>query len=525
MQTRNPLPRPRPRPRPRLTIDRSLPPACCCHQTRAGVLAGALALWGACDAAGPSELADPAAVASTRSAQCACLNPTLDLGRSLLVTDATALAPFTLQAVLDQLRATAAATGQSSQQLYVQWWDLNNDAAHAQTRGAHCDDVKDSAGRATVNGFPVECPRQEGVLAATNPFVPGSPDSYVPLALVNRFDLAKSDGSDCGEYRVVFGKKSGQDTGILPGTDRNLIIFEGVLPNPSPSAGAAGCAPVARFWAALSNDPSALSRAGKLQQLYFGGITEPCSGAQLEPVLHHTHFAGNGHGQIRTNQFMNGRDYFGQGALGQPWELREYSLVQACPSPTACTLSVRMDAVKVNPYGPQLAMATGTSSLTAMQQDFVNNQVAALIAGDVNLIGMHTPGAYNAGESKSQTTENDYLAQGGGNSPLTSAIQSKLLSLGSALTPSNVLDRATTQSCGGCHQLSSRKALGGGLLWPASNGFTHIDEQGNLSPALTRQFLPHRADVLSAYLAGRCAGTATPPSPSGAGTLGGASTH
>lgn len=483
-------------------------------------LTAAAVSLGACD----GRSLDTAPISSTSSALCACLNPTLDISRSLLVTDATALTPFSLQAVLDQLRMSASATSQSSLDLYQQWWDLNNDAAHAQTSGAHCDDQPNATGQPAKNGFPIECPRQEGILAATNPFLPTSADSYVPVALVNRFDLAKSDGSHCGEYRVIFGKKSGQSTSILPNTDRNLIIFEGIMPNPSPSAGAAGCAPVARFWASLSNDPSAISRANKLQQFYFSGTSEACSGTQIEAVLRYDHFAGNGQGQIRTNQFMNGRDYFGQGALAQPWELREYSLVRSC-SGASCSLTVRQDSVKVNPFGPLFAETTGTSSLTAMQQDFVDHQVAALNASNINLIAMSTPDGFNAGESKAQGTENDYLAQGGANTLLLSSIQTQLTALSSSLTPANVLDRATTQSCGGCHQLSSRKALGGGLIWPASNGFTHVDEQSNLSAALTRQFLPHRADVLSSYLASRCAGGPVPPAPNGSGTLGGSATH
>jgi hypothetical protein len=37
------------------------------------------------------------------------------------------------------------------------------------------------------------------------------------------------------------------------------------------------------------------------------------------------------------------------------------------------------------------------------------------------------------------------------------------------------------------------------LLWPKSKSFVHVDEQGNLSPALTEQFLPARAALLADY--------------------------
>lgn len=478
-----------------------------------------IGLVSACGA-GP---ATDATLTSENRALCACTSPIIDSSRSLLVTDATALAPFSLKNVLDQLRASASANNQSSLQLYQQWWDHNNDAAHAQTSGPHCDDQKNAAGQATINGYPIECPRQEGVLAATNPFVGTGPDTYVPVALVNRFDLAKADGGHCGEYRVIFGKRSGQDQGILPNTDRNLIIFEGVMPNPTPSAGADGCAPVARFWASLSADSSATTRAAKLQQFYFSGITELCSGAQLAPVLTYDHFAGGGQGQIRTNQFMNSRDYFGSGALQQPWELREFWLTRSCSSQT-CSLTMRLTTVKNNPFGALFAQTSGNGTLTAMQQDFVNNQVAPLSAGGINLIGMGVPDLYNSGESKAQTTENDYGVQGAANTTLLAAIQSKLAMIPSSLSPTNILDRATTQSCGGCHQLSNRKALGGMLIWPASNGFTHVDELSTLSNALTGAFLPHRAQVLSNYLQSSCTGGAI-QSPNGSGTLGGSFTH
>jgi hypothetical protein len=35
--------------------------------------------------------------------------------------------------------------------------------------------------------------------------------------------------------------------------------------------------------------------------------------------------------------------------------------------------------------------------------------------------------------------------------------------------------------------------------WPKSKSFVHVDEKGNLSPALTEQFLPARAALLADY--------------------------
>ena len=67
-------------------------------------------------------------------------------------------------------------------------------------------------------------------------------------------------------------------------------------------------------------------------------------------------------------------------------------------------------------------------------------------------------------------------------------------------------DRATTQSCAGCHQLTNNKRLGGVAdpKWPTTNGFVHVDEFGNLSPAVSFAFLPHRKGVLRNFLETTC---------------------
>lgn len=90
------------------------------------------------------------------------------------------------------------------------------------------------------------------------------------------------------------------------------------------------------------------------------------------------------------------------------------------------------------------------------------------------------------------------------------AITSKLAAIGrSDLSANNILARAATQSCGGCHQPSLITApVGGSMTFPSSNGFTQIDENGTLSTALTTVFLPHRKAVLDAFLAAPAAAIA-----------------
>jgi len=129
-----------------------------------------------------------------------------------------------------------------------------------------------------------------------------------------------------------------------------------------------------------------------------------------------------------------------------------------------------------------------------------------LLADDLMGIVLPTPNRFNAGQSNSQGVDNDYAFQfSQGSGSFTQALQQELTALGSDLTPAQVVNRALTQSCAGCHQLStfgSNSELGHGLVWPASNGFVHVDEAGTLSPALHDVFLPHRQAVLEDFLGG-----------------------
>jgi hypothetical protein len=418
--------------------------------------------------------------------------------RSLLVRDAEVLAHFSLQTVLGRIVQSAGGAPGNALAMYRQWWDANNDAAHAQTQGGpHCDDTRDGAGRAVLNGFPIDCPRQEGLLAATNPF-DGGPDSYEPLALSNRFDLIPTPGGkNCGEYRIVYGKRSGQTQRF----DRNLLIFEAVLPNPDPSRGAAACRPVAAFWARLSTVTNAATRAQMLRSFYFNGLPG------FAPVISASHYGGRDRnsGQIRTNQFTNDRDYFGEGPKRQPWQLREYIVEATRCTSRSCVPRILPRAVKINPFGPLFAGSDAQAQ--DFQNDFVEHQVPLLVENDINRIAMATPARFNGGQSTSQApTDNDYKQQALGNGSLRNAVQNKLTALGrNDLTPEDVMERATTQSCAGCHEVSHGRSLGGGLTWPSDPPFTftHVNERQELSNALQTVFLPHRGQVLSDFVCRR----------------------
>jgi hypothetical protein len=508
---------------------------------RFALMLGCAAPLAACSSAGDEPLDEP--LASDEQALACSSPPSIDPARSLLVTDPAVLARFPLQTVLNTLLVDADTSAQTPLDLYRRWWDSQNKAAGAYFPDAiHCDDTKNASGAPSINGFPIQCPRNEGVLAASHPFdaSPGNPDFMKPVAIVNRFDLAPLDGSHCGEYRIIYAKQSGATNP----TDRNLIIFEAALRNPKPACGLAGCRPVAEFWANLSSMSDPEARADAIEEFYYDGLQG------FDPVLLPENLGvpanGKRRGQIRTNQFMAGLSEL-------VWQLREFSLNLKC-SPSGCRLIFEPTTVKNNPYGPLFNASFIEPRRSAFQSDFVAQQVAKLAPQDVNSIAMGINDLYNAGQSTSQTAstqgvENDYavhLLAGGPLSSFFLGINTKLSSMGrSDLNAVDIANRATTQSCAGCHELSSGDPLGGtkGLLpfaWPSHTlplAFVHVNESSQLSKPLAEVFLPHRKQILASFLASTpcygCGGAAAQISPAsdgsipgaGAATLGGAFTH
>src|ERR1700682_3603715 len=137
--------------------------------------------------------------------------PPINFLRSFLVTEQTILQNFTFQRVLDQLVARSGVPGLTSAQLYRQWFDTQNPKPGVFDASApHCDDFLID-GKPSFNGIPRRCPTVEGALAAS----PYASDEYIPLAIVNRFDLAPPDGSNCGQYRMVFARQASAPTGQM----------------------------------------------------------------------------------------------------------------------------------------------------------------------------------------------------------------------------------------------------------------------------------------------------------------------
>jgi hypothetical protein len=442
---------------------------------------------------------------------------------------------------MDQIVTTGAkGSSQTALELYDQLIDTMNKAP-GDTKGPHCT--------GTINGFAVDCPRPEGALATTNPFTgTAGNDQMLPVALVNRFDLAPSNGANCGEYRIVFAINPAKISAPL---FRFLMIFEATLPNPAPSQGLAACLPVAQFWDNLSaSNVTATEFASQLQTFYFTGIPGLAGNPAFPPVVQAQNYGVGGPtntntGQIRVNMLSTDQ-----------WQLREFTLSQAC-SGGVCTLTANNTFVKDNPFGGLFASGAGA----AFQKQFIG-QVKALSADSLALISMTTPNVDNAGQSSEQDDTNDYACQAGlgaaagdpscpggteppppsggmggqadaspspqaaiaKNTALSNAIQAELTKLGSTLTPLDIVQRATTQSCAGCHQVSPGTDVGGGLTWPASEGFTQVDEQGQQSAALAQVFLPFRKSVLTSFIDQHCTGGAAVADGDGTTTVGGQQT-
>lgn len=422
-------------------------------------------------------------------AAAACQVSGTNVNRSLVVTDSTALAKFSFTRVMDQLRSTAGVSAvQTNVGIFQAWWKTFGSSSAA----GDCNDAGIDPER-----YGLVCPRApERAIGSTNPFLSTSSVKFKPIGVFNRFDLTPTNGANCGEYRIVYSMTT---SGSAPVSGPAFIIFEATLPNPTPAAGANACLPVAKFWQSLTADASATSRAAKLEKFYFTGGAV----AGFPSVVRAAHYGlANGAtaaftaGQIRTNSFANGEE----------WNLREFKLRKSCTSSSAasCRLKVQHVPVKASPAEELFA---GTHARSSSFRTAFVNQIPNLIKTSVANISMDTSNVFNEFESISNPGSQTVLYRQRANSAMRSAIQAKLTALGSNLTPNNILDRATTQSCAGCHTVSDGVALGGGLTFPATNGFTHIEDRSGpttLSPALTGVFLPRRKQVLEQFINSRC---------------------
>jgi hypothetical protein len=421
---------------------------------------------------------------------------TIDVRRSLAVTEQAILARFSLQRVLTQLATQSGVPGLTATLLFQQWWDTQNPAPGL-FAGPHCDDTVSPSFGSTINGYPYLCRAgAEGAQASCDPFAANSACAYIPIGLFNRYDQAPENGAHCGEYRIVYAKTSG----IASTSDRNLLIFEAALANPHPQQGLKGCQQIIDSWANLTPESDIQKRAAALETFYFNGQ------GSVGPVVSISNFGDNalGAGQIRSNQFSN---------TTTGWSLREFKLFRTCAGNFCSSMRFVPVTDKNNSFGPLFDSGSTLPSASAFRS-FFPSQVAALSASTTAGLDIDTPDLFNTAQSQASSAsaaEMRYTVQFGTEwSSLRTDLQAQLSSLGSTLSPDDIVARGQALSCAGCHRLSNNVPLGGGLTWPASLGFTHVTERATevvqgetrfmLSDALVNTFLPARRAIFEDFL-------------------------
>jgi mono/diheme cytochrome c family protein len=420
----------------------------------------------------------------------------LDIRRSIIVTDLSVVngnPAFALEHVFQTL-INGADAAMTPTQLFQQMFDTQNPKPGLAVANApHCDDFLVN-GEPSFNGFPRRCPTPEGALAMLDPFERhGTVDieHFIPLAIVNRFDRAPQDGSNCGEYRLIYAYRTGDPNQMLH------IIFEGVLPNPAPQLGLAACRPIADFWAGLSSVDSNVDRGNLLEKFFFFGIDG------FPPVIAPDHFGAKGGGDIRTVELSPSmRDF-----------PRFYNFRLVTDHSTGSTrLIMQPDILENTVFGPLFDGGNDSDLAKAFRTDFIQ-QIASLTQPGVNFTD-HVPQKYLTGESDNidtplafrADTNFDHGVNTAAGQQFRDAIAAELARLGNPVTVPELLNRVNTQNCNGCH--NGDVTIGGGLRFPNGTGAHVIENVVNddnvprwqISPAVRDVFAPARAQALVNYL-------------------------
>lgn len=424
---------------------------------------------------------------------------TLDMRRSFAVTDFAILNGFSFERVMNTLVERSGVPGMTGTRLYQQWLDTQNPKPGLVTADApHCDDFLID-GKPSFNGFPRHCPTPEGSFATDNPFVP---PRFIPLAIINRFDLTATDGSNCGQYRLIYARQSREDFSIPEFLSSNTLhfIFEAVLPNPAPENGVAGCRPVAQFWADLSAVDSIAERRARLEEFFFTGLPG------FAPVVRPEHYGKTNGGGIRSFHWTITRD-------GNP-QFYQFRLEKTCDG-DGCRLLMEPDVLQNTPMGRLFDAKAGMPEGRRFRDNFIE-QVKTLAIGDANRFFMDVPREFLVAESDPVGGLPNYVFYlpffSGQTVPegqeFERRISAELKRIGSKLTSFDIIQRAASQTCVGCHANGS---LGGALPFPQPFGlFQHVserrEEEGesgrrySISPAMRDVFIPQRMKILQEFL-------------------------
>jgi len=382
--------------------------------------------------------------------------------RSFAITEKRILEHFTFQRTLDTITKDS---GVTSEELFRQWWSTQAEP--------QCGEL--------VNGSERLCPTTESKLA-TEPFVP---EDFVPIGITNRFDQANANA--CGQYRIVYANRQ------VTSFEQFHVIFEAEMPNPTPELGILGCRPVAQFWAGLSAIDAPDARRAHLEKFFYKGIDG------LPPAVHADHFHRNQAG-IRTLQLTMPRNFpqFYQFRI-----VREDGKLLVKPDALEDTILAKLIDPVVNP---------GERG-QRFRQWFLEN-LGTLTTRDANLYHIKWPKEFQIADVKPKGEQIYalnvaffFLRRTPEGQAYTQQIADELQRLGSTITPTQVVDRAETRNCVGCHFGGPGLPVGEGVVFPpAMDNMSHVSEQGAtatdyvLSPALKNVFLPHRMKILKDFL-------------------------
>ncbi|WP_054112775.1 PKD domain-containing protein [Marinagarivorans algicola] len=402
--------------------------------------------------------------------------------QSLMITDKSILQHFDLKSVLEQMLKTSADHQQSPADIMLALADLRQDCG-------------------TFNGFPEADnsarPRFCSSPGASMDSFLASLDTeltyYRPIALVNRYDLANNDGSDCGEYRIAY---AGND--LSPRI--NFFIFEARLPNPKPQLGLAGCRPVVEYWANLSQERDPQTRANLLHTFFFKGIKH------FAPAISAHHFAGEnrGSGAIRLNARVDQRNN---------WVFMQFRTQIADNCAPSCTLGVAQEGLKDTPF-PALAGIVEPAlqaKADAFQQAVlkaIHTPGQGLLANTVSRLDTTLPFSSYLGRQHSGLAQTPGVIEA--MSPaFEAAIAAKLAQAGSTLTPTNIITRVHSMTCAGCHNQHSDQ-LGAPLILKTDNQTVEFlstqleagpdGQRYTVKPAMKNLFLPERIHLMQQAL-------------------------
>jgi hypothetical protein len=429
--------------------------------------------------------------------------------RALVVTDPEVLERFSLGRVLNQLISRMQVPVQPLE-LMQYLFDTQNSTANAVFPAAvHCD----SPDNLIAGALPTSCPRTEGKLANSSGFLtPGHADYFYPVALINRFDLAPRQGSNCGEHRIIYAKWSGRTNP----NERVFLAFEASLANPKAPDTLSGCRPVAKMWASLADETDMQAVADRLEAFYFEGIEG------FMPVVLPEHYGlaasneteeGGGYGDPEGRP-RRGQLRVSQG-LQDPWEFREYHLHLPVNS-SQLPLFWGPVRTKNNPVADLFDSTASVPNGVEFRQQFLES-LPNLAQKELFRVGFAAPlGTQNAGTSQITSnpaldfTNRAFTGEAGQTfwTQIQSVIAQKNLDkdcpTDDPLLPEHLVQRVSMLACAGCHApeqyLGPSRSVGCGQTWPSIGQRAHIDEFGKLSTAMTESFLPRRADVMSIYL-------------------------